>query len=81
MGLAKSQTEDHRHGFDEQSHKLRRNQTHLVPLLAPFATQKKNDKAAQANIAAIGTGLYSRPITTMPESVMCHPRARSASRS
>ncbi len=36
---------------------------------------------AQANMAATGTALNSRPMTTMPDSVTCHPRARSASRS
>ncbi len=41
---------------------------------------RTSDKA-QANIAATGTVLNSRPMTTMPESVTCHPRARSASRS
>jgi len=35
----------------------------------------------QANMAAIGTGLCCRPMTTIPDSVTCHPRARSASRS
>jgi hypothetical protein len=34
-----------------------------------------------AIIAAMGTLLYSRPITTIPDSLTCHPRAPSASRS
>src|ERR1017187_4361553 len=35
----------------------------------------------QTNSGATGTVLCSPPMTTMPESVTCHPRARSASRS
>ena|SRR5215467_4208606 len=43
--------------------------------------KSRSNRERHASISAMGTGLYSRPITTIPESVTCHPRARSASRS
>src|SRR5947209_11760817 len=50
-------------------------------LFVADATCEGEKDFAYAIIAAIGTLLYCRPITTIPDSVTCHPLARLASRS